>query len=78
MHILYSCVHTHGHIHVHVHMTHSGAQCASHSDRVCALQVDVCIPVYCAVVDTNMDVYTYIQVLDGCLTVTDRVSRRCL
>ena len=29
-------------------MTHSGAQCASHSDRVCALQVDVCIPVLCS------------------------------
>ena len=58
-------VYTHGHIHVHVHTIHLGAQCVSHSDRVCVLQVDVCIRVYCAVVDTNMD---------GCLAVTDRVG----
>ena len=44
---------------VHIHSLHAGAQWVSRSDRVCALQVDVCIHVYCAVVDTNIDVYTF-------------------
>ena len=54
MHILYSCMHAHGQIHVHVHNMILHIQVLNVHLRICVLQVDVCIRVYCAVVDTNI------------------------
>ena len=68
---------------VHIHSLHAGAQWVSRSDRVCALQVDICIHVStCMYVHTwtyacTMYIYIlYMQVLNECLAVKEFVSCR--
>ena len=62
---------------VHIHSLHAGAQWVSRSDRVCVLQVDVCICIYMHVLYAHTWTYActmyiyilYMQVLKGCLAV---------